>query len=177
MELTIDAGSMPEMRPEQRLARPGRTKRLPQAFMAGALLTVGMSFALPTWESRLAILVLCLPPFLLGAWCVGRTGLWIGPGGVVVRGFIRTRTVPLLEARAFAPGIHGSIGNGYPAPGLERIGKDPIPIFCFGREGAVWKFDQYLEELQPVCDELNALLRRVQAEAGQMPALSPPLQE
>jgi hypothetical protein len=140
--------------------------------MTGAVLTVALSFALPTVEARLALYGLCLSPLLLGAWCVNRTGLWIGLDGVVVRGFVRTRRVPLGKVRAFVPGACGWWGNGYPAPVLERTGAGRIPIFTLGREGVAWKFEEYLEQLEPVCDELNALLRVLQFEAGQVPRTS-----
>jgi len=134
-----------------------------------------MSFGLPTAWERLAFFGLCLSPWLLGAWCVSRTGLWIGSDGIVVRGFLRTRKVPLWQARAFVPRVCGWWGNGYPAPSLERIGASQIPIFSLGREGVIWKLERYLEELQPTCDQLNALLGDLQAETGQVPAPAPPV--
>lgn len=109
------------------------------------------------------------------AWCVSRTGFWLGRDGVVVGGFFRTYKVPLWQAKSFTPGIHGWVGNGYPAPALERVGAWAIPIFYFGREGFIGQLDRYLEELQPVCDELDLLLRKLQSETGQVPASSPPL--
>lgn len=83
--------------------------------------------------------------------------------------------VPLWQAKSFSAGIQASVYNGYPAPALERIGAPAIPVFCFGREGAVCNFGRDLEELQPYCDALNELVRGVQSETGQTPASSPPL--
>jgi hypothetical protein len=34
-------------------------------------------------------------------------------------------------------------------------------VWALGREGLIWNFDQYLEEMRPLCDRLNVELERL----------------
>jgi hypothetical protein len=97
-------------------------------------------------------------PGLLLARRVATAGLWLGPDGVVVRGPLRTRSVPLADAQTFAPGVQNGARNGTPCPMLSRRNAAPIGVWALGREGLVFRFDRYLADLQPLCDELNKLL-------------------
>ena len=104
---------------------------------------------------------------LLFAWRIGTAGIWIGREGIVVQGPLRTWTIPLEEAHVFSPGVQPGYGpNGTPCPMLTRDGGRPVGVWALGREGWVWRYDRYLSELEPLCDELNAVLRRVQEGAG-----------
>ncbi len=47
---------------------------------------------------------------------------------------------------------------------LESVNGQSIGIWALGREGVVWKFDQYLEEAEPLCHELNQLLETLYPE-------------
>ena len=57
---------------------------------------------------------------LLFAWRIGTAGVWMGREGIVVRGPLRTWTIPLEEARAFNPGMQPGYGpNGYLMPDAD----------------------------------------------------------
>jgi hypothetical protein len=58
---------------------------------------------------------------------------------------------------------------------LTRDGGPPVGVWALGREGWVWRYDRHLTELEPLCDELNTVLRRVRAGAGiaERPGLQP----
>lgn len=96
------------------------------------------------------------------AWRVATAGLWIGPEGLVIRGPFRSWAVQPEEALRFVPGVQKGTGNGTPCPMLERTDGDPLGVWALGREGLVWSFDRYLEELEPLCEQLNQLLTQQQ---------------
>jgi len=175
MEATTGSAPAYDIRPDAWLGRRGRKAKLLLACAAGLVLVLWASLSFPGSAERAALVLLTAPPWIIGFLMVRRTGVRVGRDGVVIRGFIRTNRVGLPDARRFVPGMHGWIGNGYPAPGLERVDGKVIPCFTLGREGFVGNFDDYLEEMQVVCDELNPLLRRFQEESGQATAPAPPL--
>lgn len=98
------------------------------------------------------------------AWRVATSGLWIGPEGLVIRGLFRSWAVRPAEALRFAPGVEKGAGNGTPCPMLERTDGDPVGVWALGREGWVWSYDRHLEELEPLCERLNQLLKQQQPE-------------
>ena len=87
---------------------------------------------------------------------VARAGLWLGGNGIVIRNPLKRWTVPLGDARAFV------VGNDKPSPYLVRQHGGAVVVWALGREGVVWRFARYQRELQPLCDELNAVLRELQ---------------
>jgi hypothetical protein len=89
---------------------------------------------------------------------IARAGLWIGPDGIVVRGPFRTRSIPLTDAAIFAPGLQGRGGNGTPCPMLERRGGRAIGVWALGRRNIWFRYQRLAREIQPLCDELNALV-------------------
>ena len=89
---------------------------------------------------------------------IARSGLWIGTDGIVIRGPLRTRRVPGDSVVSFAPGVEAGYGNGTPCPVLTRSDGSKIGIWALGREGLVWNFGEHLEEMRPLCDELNVQL-------------------
>ncbi len=97
-------------------------------------------------------------PCVWFGWQIARAGLWIGPDGLVIRGPLRKWKVQPSEAVRFAPGVQRGAGNGTPCPILERVDGTPVGVWALGREGLIWSFDNYLEELKPLCDWLNQLL-------------------
>jgi hypothetical protein len=84
-----------------------------------------------------------------------RAGLWIGPEGVVVRGPFRTKTLSLTDADSFVPGILAGPGNGTPCAMLKRHDGPPVGVWALGREGVIWRYATYVEEMKPLCDELK----------------------
>jgi hypothetical protein len=95
---------------------------------------------------------------LLVAGRVTRAGLWVGPGGVAVRGPFRTRAVALDEAGRFAPGLQGAGGNGTPCPMLDRRGGRAVGVWALGRRNIWFRYQRLCQEIQPLCDELNELV-------------------
>jgi hypothetical protein len=89
---------------------------------------------------------------------VARAGLWIGPTGIVVRGPFRTRSLPLANARHFAPGLQGRGGNGTPCPILEQWDGPAVGAWALGRRNIWFRYQRLCDEIQPLCDELNKLI-------------------
>jgi hypothetical protein len=96
---------------------------------------------------------------------VAAAGVRIGPQGVEVRGPLKMRRVPLAEADCFVPGVLAGLGNGTPCPMLKRTYAQSVGVWALGREGLVFRYGHYLQELQPLCDELNELLKSVRSTA------------
>jgi hypothetical protein len=95
---------------------------------------------------------------------LARAGLWIARDAVTIRGPLVTRTISPADAQSFIPGVQRSGGNGTPCPMLKRNSGRPIGIWALGREGVIFNYRQYQEDLEPLCDQLNELLRSAQAE-------------
>jgi hypothetical protein len=89
-------------------------------------------------------------------------GLWMSQETVVVIGPLRTWTLSVGEVEGFAPGVRGP-RNGTPSPVLTRTHGRSIGVWALGREGLISSYGRYLEELRPLCDELNELLRSLKA--------------
>ena len=104
-------------------------------------------------------LVFAAPCAWLG-WRVSRSGLKIAPDGIRVRGPLRDWQVEPSEAVQFTPGVQGGAGNGTPCPILERVNGKSVGVWALGKEGLVWNYDDYLEELKPLCERLNGLLEQ-----------------
>jgi hypothetical protein len=94
---------------------------------------------------------------------VANAGVWIGPDGVVVRGPFRTHSVSIADAEVFVPGLQGGAGNGTPCPTLTRTHGRPVGVWALGRRNFVFRYQRLFQEIQPLCDELNALLRSLQS--------------
>ncbi len=97
---------------------------------------------------------------------LSRAGLLMSRDGVVVRGPFKTWAVPLADAESFEPGVQAGGGNGTPCPMLKRKNGGAIGVWALGHEGVVWRYRQYLRDLEPLCDELNAVLGAVRAESA-----------
>jgi hypothetical protein len=102
-------------------------------------------------------LAFAVPCVWLG-WRVARSGLLIGPDGLLVRGPLRDWRVQPSEAVRFAPGVQRGAGNGTPCPILKRVNGAPVGVWALGREGLIWNYNNYLEEFEPLCERLNQLL-------------------
>jgi hypothetical protein len=102
---------------------------------------------------------------------VAISGLWIGSDGIVVRGPFRTRAIPLADAELFAPGLQGKGGNGTPCPMLERRGGRAVGVWALGRRNIWFRYQRLCQEIQPLCDELNDLVRTLRS--GSPSAASP----
>jgi hypothetical protein len=95
-------------------------------------------------------------------------GLWMSQETVVVIGPLRTWTLSVGEVEGFKSGVRGP-WNGTPCPVLERANGRSIGVWALGREGLISSYSRYLNELRPLCDELNVLLRSLKA-ARQAPS-------
>lgn len=113
----------------------------------------------------------CAALGLLLAVRFARAGVWIAADGIVVRNPFRTVTVPLEDADQFVAGIAAGSGNGTPCPILKRRHGRSVGVWALGREGFVWSFRRYTDEMHPLCDELNAALSTL-ARRNATPAVS-----
>ena len=102
-------------------------------------------------------LVVAVPGAVL-AWRVARAGLWVGSDTIVIRGPLATRTAALADAGPFTPGLQGAGGNGVPCPLLSRRSGPPAGVWALGRRNVWFDYDRLCAEIQPLCDELNALV-------------------
>ncbi len=156
------------IRPNAWLRRSGRTFwfAIVALGMAAAFVAMSLSLALGSGSILGAAIfgLVFAGPCLFFARRVGRAGLWMGPAGLVVRGPLRTWEVPGNNAVSFSPGVQPSAGNGTPCPILTRSDGSTIGVWALGREGLVFNFDTHLEELRPLCDELNSLLEELYPE-------------
>jgi hypothetical protein len=89
---------------------------------------------------------------------VARAGVWIGADGIVVRGPFRTQSVALDDAGRFVPGLQGRGGNGVPCPMLERRDHPAVGVWALGRRNVWFRYQRLCHEIQPLCDELDALV-------------------
>jgi hypothetical protein len=96
---------------------------------------------------------------------LGRCGLWMSAEEVVVNGPLRTWTLSVGEVDRFEPGVLGA-RNGIPSPTLRRTDGRLIGVWALGREGLISSYRGYLEELRPLCDELNELTRTLRPAPG-----------
>jgi hypothetical protein len=87
-------------------------------------------------------------------------GLLLSSEGIVIRGPFRTRKIPPSEAVRFKPEIFANT----PGPVLELVSGQSIGIWALGREGVRWEFDQYLQEVEPLCNQLNQLMEKLYPE-------------
>ena len=90
---------------------------------------------------------------------VARAGVSIKGDRIVVRGPFMTRTVQIADARSFIPGLQGAWGNGTPCPTLKRRAGRPVGVWALGRRNIVFRYQRLFGELQPLCDELNGLVK------------------
>jgi hypothetical protein len=78
--------------------------------------------------------------------------------GIVVQNPLSTTTIALSDADGFVAGTAKGVGNGTPCPILKLKHAGGVGVWALGREGVIWKFKRYEQELQPLCDQLNATL-------------------
>jgi hypothetical protein len=95
---------------------------------------------------------------------IARAGVWLGRPGIVVRGPFRTQTVALDHAGCFGPGLQGAGGNGTPCPMLERESRRAVGVWALGRRNIWFRYQRLCDEIQPLCDDLNELVRSLRAE-------------
>jgi hypothetical protein len=93
---------------------------------------------------------------------VARAGLWVAADGVVVRNPLRTLTLSVNDVASFSPGVARGVGNGTPCPILKSKQGVVIGIWALGRDGLAWRMTRYLHEMEPLCEDLNALLHGLQ---------------
>jgi hypothetical protein len=105
-----------------------------------------------------ALHLLVAAPGAVLAWRVARAGLWVGPDAIVIHGPFATRTIALPDATRFTPGLQGGGGNGVPCPLLSRTDGPPAGVWALGRRNVWFDYDRLCAEIQPLCDELNALV-------------------
>jgi hypothetical protein len=92
-----------------------------------------------------------------------RAGLWMGPDGIVVRGPFKTYRVAASSATGF---VAGFVAKSAPAPMLQRKHGRPLRVSALSRGGGLTsRFPALVAQLEPLCDELNALLKTLQAGA------------
>ena len=160
-----------EVRPNAWLRRPRRIRWFVVVYVGLAVGFIAMLMPLAArasdTEGAMAFVWTLLfglvfsSPCLFYAHRVSRAGLWIGPDGIVIRGPLRTKRVAGNSAVSFEPGVGGSYGNGTPCPILTSSDGSEIGVWALGREGLVWNFEEYLEEMRPLCEELNGLLEQL----------------
>ena len=128
--------------------------------MAGVFLIAAAVHGFGDVGNALAIMALALA-FAAPSCVIGKrllsAGLWVSAETVVVRGPLKTRTVATDEVQSFDPGVLPG-GNGTPCVMLRLKNGTDIGIWALGREGLIFRFKAYLDELRPACDQLNALL-------------------
>lgn len=158
-----------EVAPDIRIARPSRNRAFAIAVLVWSAGWAAMILVVPNLGGLRFADYLALGLFFFGPAAIGlllahrvyASGLWIGAGGVVVRGPLHTWKVPLAEADSFAGGVQPGMGNGTPCPLLLTRDGGKIGIWTLGREGLIFHYGRYLEELEPLCEELNGLLSTV----------------
>jgi hypothetical protein len=92
-------------------------------------------------------------------------GLLIGPTGIVVKGPLRTRRLAVQEVDRIEPGVKrpGDVSNGTPCPILRLTDGEAVGVWALGVEGLTFSYRRHLDDMQPLCHELNELLNSVKA--------------
>jgi len=114
--------------------------------------------------------LLAMQVFLLGVAAISvlvgrriaRCGLWMSHEQIIVVGPLRSWHVSVGEAEGFEPGVQGG-GNGTPCPVLKCAGGRSIGVWALGRDQLIANNRRSLREMQPLCDELGALLSSLRA--------------
>jgi hypothetical protein len=95
-------------------------------------------------------------------------GLLISSQGVTLRGVLRTRDFSLPEVKRFVPGIFSS-GLVRTEIGVKLERREGYDLAIWAMRGGAPSSEDGLEDamagLQPLCDELNALLYSIRGEA------------
>ena len=94
-----------------------------------------------------------------------RAGVLVRDDDIVIRGPLKTWTVPIADAEEFCPGLQGGVGNGTGGIVLKVRDDRPIPIWTLAKESFVWNMDEAAEAFEPTADKLNALLRDARAKS------------
>jgi hypothetical protein len=95
---------------------------------------------------------------------IARCGLWLSREAVTVNGPLRSWTLALDEVEGFEPGVRGP-RNGTPCPVLKRTDGRSLGVWALGREGLVTSYRAYLQQMKPLCDELDELVRTLRSPA------------
>ncbi len=106
------------------------------------------------------------------AWRMARSGLWIEPDEVVVRGPLRTRRLAPGEVAAVEPSTRPDWygPRGTPCPTLKLTSGREIAIWALGVNGLAYMNAARSEALRPLCVELNRLLHEVNGPAVVAPS-------
>jgi hypothetical protein len=156
--------------------RGSRRTRLSAAFAAGWSIAFAAMFAAtlfaPDHGAQASVgAYVVLGVFFLGVASVGllfahrlaTAGLMMRSDAVVVRNPLRTVRLAPSDVDGFVPGVTPGVGNGTPCPSLRRRGGRAIGVWALGREGVIWRFGRYEQELEPLCDQLNVVLKNLQS--------------
>ncbi|MEA2154981.1 MAG: hypothetical protein QOE11_1121 [Solirubrobacteraceae bacterium] len=93
-----------------------------------------------------------------------RAGLWIDADGIVIRNPLVTYRFTIAQAQRFTPGLWSAVSsNGTPCPLLENSIGAAIGVWALGKDTSIFTSADYLEVLQPVCDELSRMLESLHA--------------
>ena len=95
-------------------------------------------------------------------------GVSITSNEVLIIGPVRTKRVPISDAREFITDVRLTGGNGQPMICLNRYGTSPVNIWALSRNGFVWNLRRLTAGLQPLADELNQHLS--EARSGTRPS-------
>lgn len=168
MALSLVYAEIPVLAPNEWLRRPRRIRRCVLAAVAMIAFDFILALRLASLPNAdggttsllngLIFFLVFAAPCVWFAWRIARSGLWIRPGGLLIRGPLRVWRIQPSEAVRFVPGVQRGAGNGTPCPMLERLDGPPVGVWALGREGWIWRYDNYLEGLEPLCDRLNRLL-------------------
>lgn len=105
------------------------------------------------------LLVLAVPGLVLGVREL-RSGLWIASDAVIVRGMFRTTMLSPNEIDGFKPEMRLA-----PSPLVHRKHGTPLIVGALAHGGFSKRTQaDCLKALEPLCDQLNALLESVRSE-------------
>jgi hypothetical protein len=89
-----------------------------------------------------------------GVWMARRlagAGLWLGAEAIGVRGPLTTTRLAVADVDLFVPGVWGG-GTGTPCPVLRRRHGAAVGVWALGREGVIWRYARYANQMEPLCD-------------------------
>jgi hypothetical protein len=137
---------------------------LSAAVWSGMLLIAISNPHVARTEGEVTLMGVCFLGFTLSAAFgvrLARSGLWMAPDGIVVRGPLKTWTLTLGDVERVVPGVQKGIGSGTPCPmfKLKRTWDRPIGVWALGREGPASRHRGYLDDMRLLCDALDELLQ------------------
>jgi hypothetical protein len=160
-QIQMDGALSIAVRPNLWMRNPRRTR--PMAAMITFLSVTWITIIfLPASAPFLTRAAICFGTAGLGLTIAARTaasGLRIGSAGIEVRSPFFTKRVPLADVAGFIPKLStGAYSAGLPCPILERLDGRSLQVWALGRELLRPTSAEFQRTLQPLCDELNALL-------------------